>query len=99
MARRHEFVMEGGGWLLLLIALGALLYFLFHPKGQQAVSSTVAPTPGVPKVTSDIADAIASGKISARLYSPGQACSANETLMDAGSGVLWCIQQPGGLPS
>lgn len=96
MARRHEIAMESGGWLLLVLAVVALLYFFFHPKGQQSVTSTLAPTPGVPKVTSEIADLIASGVVTARTWSPGTQCTGNEQLMDNGSGQLWCVGVPPG---
>lgn len=96
MARRHEIAMESGGWLLLALTIIALIYFLLHPKGKQSISSTIAPTPGTPKVTPEIADLIASGVVSARVWTPGTQCNGGEQLMDNGGGQLWCVGLPPG---
>lgn len=99
MSTRHHATMETGGWVLLVAAIVALIYFFFAKKTASpgaSVSSTVAPTSGVPKITSDIADEIANGIRSARVFTPGSgsACGSGETIMDAGSGNLWCVSSP-----
>ena len=98
MPTRHSATTEIGGWVLLVATIVALLYFLFAKKtvASGTVSNTIGPTSGVPKITSDIADQIANGTRTARVYTPGSgsACGSGETVMDAGSGNLWCVGAP-----
>jgi len=84
----HAKTLEIGGWTLLIAAIGLLVYFLFHPKGREVVTSRIAPTK-YPVITPAMADAIGSGRMAASVWQPGVGCDGN--IFDNGSGQLWCV--------
>lgn len=88
---RHSATVETGGWVLLVAAIFALIYFLFGGKSQAAVSAKV--TSKYPQITPDMADKIISGQMTARAYTPGSGCDKGlgESIFDAGNGTYWCV--------